>query len=310
MPADRDLLGRLRDGSDEGAVARLARLLVDDVLGTPVGELLDALRVADVLGEAVRAAASSDAAARHLVDRLEEARKELAEHRGPVGGLVPPALAEGARRLAQLPFSVRREAVLRVLDRPGFRQVVRAQLVQTLSEFGRKAASPVSDNALARGLGGLGKLAGQIAKPSPLGAIASAVSGEVERQVEKRANDFADSAVAGVVASIADQASDPGRAAQQAELRVEILEGVLALTGPDLSEVAKGTLDTGFEGDVKAALARIVGGEGARPLGEVLADLGLREAVEKHAARVLRARLAHVVAGDAFAAWLADLVKV
>jgi hypothetical protein len=287
---------------------------------------VDALRVADVLGEAVRAAASSDAAARHLVDRLEEARKELAGHRGPVGGLVPPALAEGARRLAQLPFSVRREAVLRVLDRPGFRQVVRAQLVQTLSEFGRKAASPVSDNALARGLGGLGKLAGQIAKPSPLGAIASAVSGEVERQVEKRANDFADSAVAGVVASIADQASDPGRAAQQAELRVEILEGVLALTGPDLSEVAKGTLDTqvtiargalgawvaspGFEGDVKAALARIVGGEGARPLGEVLADLGLREAVEKHAARVLRARLAHVVAGDAFAAWLADLVKV
>ncbi len=240
MPSASELLTRLRDPSDDGPSARLAALVVDDVLATPVARLVEPGLVVAAVRDSLRAWTSSDAAAASVVQRLEVARAWLSGHDGAVGDRVPTALRDGARTFVQLPMPARREAVLRLLDRPGVKQVIRAQLAQTLADFGRRAASPVSDNALARGLGGLGKLAGQIARPSPLGAIASAVSGEVERQVEKRASEFADTAVAGVLAGIAEQASDPARATQQAALRLELLDGLLALTGSDVAELARG----------------------------------------------------------------------
>jgi hypothetical protein len=325
MPTAAEILARLRDPSDEGAAARLAALVVDDVLGTPLAQVVDPAAVVEGLRELLRACTSSDAAASHVVARLEGGRAWLAARDGAVGDLVPAPVRDGLRSFVQLPMPARREAVMRLLDRQGFKQVIRAQLVQTLADFGRRAASPVSDNALARGLGGLGKLGGQIAGRSPLGAIASAVSGEVERQVEKRASDFADTAVAGVLAGIAEQASDPARAKQQAALRLELLEGLLALTGADLGELAHGSVpaqvatvrqalaawsaSAEFVRDVQAPLAWLVAQEGERPLGALLDDLAVREPVMLHARRVVRAHTAHLVASDAFVVWLGELAK-
>jgi hypothetical protein len=325
MPTSAELLARLRDPSEQGPAARLAGLVVDDVLATPVAQLVDPGLVVSALRESLRAFTSSDGAAAHVVARLEGARTALAGHDGAAGDLVPSPLREGLRRFVQLPMPARREAVLKLLDRQGIKQVIRAQLAQTLADFGRRAASPVSDNALARGLGGLGKLGGQIAGRSPLGAIASAVSGEVERQVEKRASDFADTAVAGVIAGIAEQASDPARATQQAALRLELLDGLLALTGADLGELARGSVQAqvatvrqalaawvasaDFARDVELPLAWLVALEGQRPLGEVLDDLALREPVRLHAQRAVRAGLARLAASDAFVAWLDALAK-
>ena len=230
-------------------------------------------------------------------------------------------MREGLRSFVQLPLPARRDVVLRLLDRPGIKQAIRAQLVQTLADFGRRVASPVSDNALARGLGGLGKLAGK----SPLGAIASAVSGEVERQVEKRATEFADTAVAEVLAGIADQASDPSRAAQQAALRLELVDGLLAVTGTDLGELARASLpgqvsavrsavaawvaSSDFDRDVEAPLSWVLAQEGERPLGALLEDFALRDPVRLHACQAVRAAVTRLVAGDAFVAWLEALAK-
>jgi hypothetical protein len=325
MPSASELLARLRDPSDDGPSARLAALVVDDVLATPLAQLLEPGLVVGALRDSLQACTASDDAAASVVQRLEDARAWLSGHDRPVGELVPPALREGLRSFVQLPMPARREAVLRLLDRQGVKQVIRAQLAQTLADFGRRAASPVSDNALARGLGGLGKLAGQIARPSPLGAIASAVSGEVERQVEKRASDFADTAVAGVLAGIAEQASDPSRAAQQAALRLELLDGLLALTGNDVGELARGSVpaqvatarkalaawvaSADFARDVEQPLAWIVAREGERPVGALLDDLAIRGPVRLHACGVVRAVLARLVGTDAFVAWLDELAK-
>jgi hypothetical protein len=325
MPTSAELLARLRDPSDEGAAARLAALLVDDALTQPLRQLVDPPLLVGALRDSLRACASSDAAAAHIVQRVETGRALLATSDRAVGELLPAALVQGARRFAQLPLHTRREAVLKLLDRQSFRQAIRGQLAQTLADFGRRAASPVSDNALARGLGGLGKLAGQIARPSPLGAIASAVSGEVERQVEKRASEFADTAVAGVLAGIAEQASDPARATQQAELRLELLEGVLALTGADLGELARGSVDAqvavvrealaawvaseSFDHDVELPLQALLAIEGERSLGALLDDLALREPMALHGRRFVRTALARLVGGDAFVAWLDELAK-
>ena len=315
-----ELLARLRDTSDDAPSARLAALLVEDTLARPVRELVDPTLVATAVQSALLAWTESEPGVAHVVARAERGRAMASVHDRPVSDLVPAAVQGGLRELVQLPFVARRGAVMKLLDRQSFRQLVRAQLVQTLVDFGRRAASPVSDNPIARGLGGLGKLAGQIAKPSGLSAIASAVSNEVERQVEKRANDFADTAVTGIISGIADQASDPSRAAQQAALRLELVEGVLALTGADLGELARGNLDRqvgvarkalaawaakgDLARDVEAPLRFIVEMEGARPLGALLGELGVLEPVSIHARAFVRAALARVVAGEAFVAWL------
>jgi hypothetical protein len=325
MPSAPELLARLRDPSDDGPSARLAALVVDHVLATPVGQLVDPGLVVGALRDSLQAWTASDEAAAHVVQRLEDAGAWLSGHDKAVGDLVPPPLREGLRSFVQLPMPARREAVLRLLDRQGVKQVIRAQLAQTLADFGRRAASPVSDNALARGLGGLGKLAGQIARPSPLGAIASAVSGEVERQVEKRASDFADTAVAGVLAGIAEQASDPARAAQQAALRLELLDGLLSLTGGDVSELARGGVpaqvatvrkalaawasSADFARDVEQPLASLLSREGERTVGAILDDLAIRGPVRLHACQVVRAAVARLVESDAFVAWLDELAK-
>jgi hypothetical protein len=325
MPSASELLARLRDPSDQGAAARLADLVVDDVLATPVGRLVDPSLVVTALRESLRAWSASAEAATQVLQRLETARAVVASHGQPLGERVPSALREGLRSLVQLPLPARRDMVLRLLDRPGIKQVIRAQLVQTLADFGRRVASPVSDNALARGLGGLGKLAGRVARPSPLGAIASAVSGEVERQVEKRATEFADTAVAEVLAGIADQASDPTRAAQQAALRLELVDGLLALTGTDVGELAGASLpgqvsavrnavavwvaSSDFDRDVETPLSWVLAQEGERPLGALLEDLALRDPVRLHACLAVRAAVTRLVAGDAFVAWLEALAK-
>jgi hypothetical protein len=320
MATAAELLARLRDPADDAPSARLAALLVEETLARPVRELVDPAVVAAAMQSTLLAWTASDPGVAHVVATAERVRAVVSAHDRPVSDVVPAAVQGGLREMAQLPFVARRDAVMKLLDRQSFRQLVRAQLVETLVDFGRRATSPVSDSPLARGLGGLGKLAGQIAKPSGLSAIASAVSGEVERQVEKRANDFADTAVAGIISGIADQASDPARSTQQAALRLELLEGVLALTGSEVGELAHGNLDrqvgvvrkalaawaTGGDlaRDVEGALRVILELEGARPLGDLLNVLGVRGPVSLHARAFVRAALARVVAAEAFAAWL------
>ncbi len=320
MTSPDELLARLRDGSDDSPSARLAALLVDDVLARPLHELVETTAIATATRDALLAWTASDAGAARVVADLERARTLAGAQRGPVGELLPVPVRVALRDLAKLPVVARRDAVLKLVDRPSLRQAIRGQLVRTLVDFGRKVSSPVSDNPIARGLGGLGKLAGQIAKPSPLGAIASAVSGEVERQIDKRASDFADTAVAGILSGIADQASDPANVASQAALRLELLEGLLGLTGADLGALAEGNVaeqvaiarralaawaaDPAFvatiEGPIQLALAL----EAARTIGDLLDGLGVRAAVTGHARGFVRRAIGHVVQTEAFATWL------
>ena len=192
------LLAKLRDPAADGAGTRLAEVLVADAMERTIGELVDVRFAAAALKDAVRAFAASDAAEARVARAMADGEKVLAAQKRPVGAAVPAALKKGARELAAVPQTPSRDVVFRLLDREPVKKLLRAQVIDTLVAFGRKAASPVADNPLARGLGGLGKLAmGQASKQGAFGALASAVSGEVERQVEKRATDFADTAVCG-----------------------------------------------------------------------------------------------------------------
>jgi hypothetical protein len=324
MADSADVLARLRSDSPDGPRAQLARLLVDDALARPVADLVDAKALAAAARDVLAALTASDAAEKAVVTRAEKVLAEVDAVKGPVAPLFPKALRDGARALAALPMTPKHDAVMGILDREPMRQLLRAQIVDTLVQFGRKAASPVADSPIAKGLGGIGKLASGLASASPLGRVASAVSGEVERQVEKRASDFADTAVAGVLEGIATQASDPARAKEQAALRVAILDGLLELAGTDYAELGRGHVaaqvttarkalaawaaDPGFAKDVTDAVERAVALEAGRTLGELLGELAIRDAVVAHARGIVDRELARLVGGEPFAGWLAGLL--
>jgi hypothetical protein len=326
MTEPADVLSRLRDSSPDGAADRLAALLVDEALDRPLRDVIDVAHAARAVREVVQALTASDGAAARITRDVERAIADVGADAGPLRARVPPALASGARAFLELPIAPQREAVLRLLDREPVRKLLRAQVIDTLIAFGKKAASPVSDSSLARGLGGLSKLAfGQLSsRPNPLGSIATAVSNEVEKQVERRAADFADTAVSGILEGIATQITDPSRAADQAAVRVALLEGALEITGAELAElgrpalgaqiaVARGALAAWasaptFAADVEAALAKQLAPDMDRTLGELLGDLGLRDVAAAHAREVVRAWVGRVAAAPAFERWLRELL--
>jgi hypothetical protein len=325
MADAKDALEKLRDPAPDGASACLAALLVEDALGRTLSELLDVRFVAGALREGLRAFAASDAAAARVIEAIGEGEKTLAAEKRTIGTRLPPSLRTGAHDFATVPATPPRDVVEKLLDREPLKKLLRAQVIDTLVAFGRRAASPVSDNAIARGLGGLSKLAlGQANKPSAFGAIANAVSGEVERQVEKRATDFADTAVAGILAGIAAQLSDPARAKEQAAMRLALLDGFLELTGAEVAQLGRGPLaervavarktlaawsaEATFEADVEALANAVLAKEAARPLGDVLADLGLKDVVSAKAKELVQRRVSTFVSGDAFAGWLGSLL--
>jgi hypothetical protein len=319
------VLAKLRDLSPEGAAARLAGLIVEDALGRTLGEVLDVKFAAGAAREVLRAFAASDAAAARVTDWIEEWERTLAAEKRPIGALVPASLKTGAHDFAALPVTPPADVIEKLLDREPLKKLLRAQVVDTLIAFGRKAASPVADSPIARGLGGLSKFAlGPSSKPSALGAIANAVSGEVERQVEKRASDFADTAVKGILDGISAQLSDPARAKDQAAMRLALLDGFLELTGAEVVQLGHGPVaarvavgrkalaawveDASFEADAEALVNAVAGKDLARTLGEILADLGVKEVVTAKAKEAVARRIAVLVGGDAFAAWLDDLL--
>jgi hypothetical protein len=326
MPDKTDVLARLRDPRPDGPADRLAALIVADVLGRSIRELVDAKAAAASLAEGIRALTASDAAEANVIAALEHGARELAAHNDPIETVIPDALQSGLRALVQLPAAPKREAIMKLLDREPIKKLLRAQVIDTLIAFGKKAASPVADSSIARGIGGLSKLAfGQLAsRPSPLGSIASAVSNEVERQMEKRATDFADTAVGGILEGLADQVSDPARAAEQAAVRLAVLEGILALTGADIAALGGGSIpgrvqaarksmkawaaSATFAADIEAGLALLLARDGDRSVREILTDLAIVDVVEARARTVVRERITAIAEGDAFATWLGELL--
>lgn len=320
-------LARLRDPGPDGASEKLAALIVDDVLGRKVKELVDPKHAAEALLDGIRAFVTSDAAEARVTSELERATKELAAQPGTIGSQIPAPLREGLRTLIQMRAEPQKEAILKLLDRDPVRAMLRAQVIDTLIQFGKKAASPVADNPIARGLGGLGKsMLGQIAsRPSPLGSLANAVSSEVERQVEKRATDFADTACDGILLGMATQVSDPARAKEQAAVRLALLDGFFEMTGADLADLTRADVgervkavrkalgawagEASFVADVEAIVTKAMAKDAERTLRDLLDDVAIADSVAKTARTVVRRRIDAIVGGDAFASWLGAVLS-
>ena len=316
---------KLRDDSDGGPLDRLAGLVVEQALDTLLVALVPPERLVRGAKLALAGWLRSEDAVPALTRAVAEIARRAAGDRRRLAAVLPSEFRQAARELARRPMVPDRQLVLTVLDRPPVRRLVRGLLLNALLDFGHQMSAPLG--GVAQGLGGLAKYAFDTAKlySGGIGAAVGAVSDEMERQLQKRAAEFADAGLAGVFAQIADAVSSPQRAAEAAELRVAVWEGVLELTLVQLSRELVGADVPGAAAIVRDALARwldspaadatlarwaeqLLAREGGRTLREVLHELGLVEAVRQLGREALRARMGAVVASDAFAAWLAALL--
>jgi hypothetical protein len=316
------LLAKLKS---PGPLEALAALAVDALLASPPRALLtdaEAVAWARRLASGWLEAPGAPAALGRVV---EEVANGLRKERRRLQDLAPGELLQAVRAVLERPFSPARATVLALLDREPIRELVRGILLETVLDFGRKASAPVA--GMARGLGALARKAGEsvASRSGTLGSLVGAVGSEVERQLEKRAQDFVDASLSQVFGQVADALCAPEQAEQARALRLAALDGVLDLTGAQLSrelinldvpgaaELLRGSLRRWLASPgADAALLRgarwALGLGGDRPVRARLEELGLLESARALAVEQATARTREVVASPAFEAWLAALM--
>ncbi|MBS2029240.1 MAG: hypothetical protein JST54_15160 [Deltaproteobacteria bacterium] len=298
----------------EGA-ALLAQRWTEDLLSRPVGELVDAKEAARAIHESLAAVAESESAQKHLLTRVELLAARFEKEKRPLKELVAPAFPAAALRLARRPHQPHRQLVLRMLDREPVRQLIRMLLLEALVDFGRRISAPISSSRVGKGLGALGSLAGAVGA-----GVLGAVGGELEKQVEKRAAEFADSALSKVLGRMVDLVTDPKHAAEQAELRATIAEGLLEVPAQELvvelrkanpetllAELRRATREFAEWPQARAELERelslALAPNDKVKLGALLDELGIRAPIE----RALNDVLAQRVRAFEWAALFAEL---
>lgn len=328
MNADQ-LLARLRDRDPEGPLARLADLAADELLDTPAGAILEPAATAEAIVALVRDHLGSTRSHRTLEARIERFLQRLEERGQTFLDLLPPELQGALSALAERPWAPDRDLIVAWLDRDPIRGLLRKLLQEALVAFGKRLRAPVAESRITRGLGELGRFArdATLGRAGTLGSLTAdlvgAVSGEVERQIERRAAEFADAAISGVIHRIAELLGDPDLADEQAALRQALLEGFLDLSTVQVAAEARridpaavGELirswtarwleRPGSEKELADAIATFLGDDAGKPLGDLLAELGVEELGRDLLATFIEERMRPIVDGDAFAAWLAE----
>lgn len=311
-----DMLKRLQDDSDGGPADRLAVLMLEQLFAARVDSLMDPAALSRGVRDALTGWLDSPEAPKTLEASLEAAIAEL-KSTEPLRDVVPKDVRDTLLSLAARPYSPDRRVVLKILDRGPMRELIRSLVTDTMSAYGARLSAPAA--SVTKGLGGLARFAADTVKQR--GGALGGLVGAVESQVEKRGGEFADSAISSVLNEIADAISDPKRAAEAAQLRVEAIKGAFELTPQQLArELINMDVPGGAEllrGGLKKWLSstegqkvfdRIAAGISVeKTVGEVLDGIGQRPAAISIGRALLRGRLKVLFASPEYATWFASL---
>jgi hypothetical protein len=320
------LLERLHDRDENGPLSQLARLAVDAWLAAPVSGWMSEATLAKLLRSGLEGWLETPSALGTITAWVESAVNRLQADERTLNEAFPPSWTNAVREVVERPLSPDRQLVLKILQQPALRELIRALLLQVVLDFGRKWSAPVA--GVAKGLGSLAKLALETTKSRTggLGSLVGAVSGEVERQLETRSVEFVDVALTKVIDQLADVLSNPRRAAEAAALRGALLDGVLQLKGPQLArelmnsdvaggaELVRGGLrewlkEPRADHDLASAARFLLGANGERPVKALLDELGLSETARAHAVPFLVDQMRTVVGHPGFEPWLEALLQ-
>lgn len=230
--------------------ARLSDVILEAWLKESVGALFPPELVAKVLREAALFHLRSAHAEDSMVVVIAAAQRYLANlgegfSAGPGQARLRDALPKEVlallRALLSLPYTPNRAWLVGILSREPFRRLNREIMLGTLLDYSRRLRTTVADGGLGKGLGALGRLAGEAVKKSTsaLGSIApgmtSAIQDEFEQKMQRRTAEFAEGAVDEMVQRVATTLTDPLRAAEHTELKLALLDFVLDLRGAEVA---------------------------------------------------------------------------
>lgn len=317
-------LDRLR-APDGRALADLARLVVEETTATPLKQLASPRWLAGQLTAALEAGTRGDLL-RHWVDRRISSERERwsKEERTP-RAFVPSEAEEPLRKLLGRPYAPNEALMLRIVDQPAIRNLLRVVLTDTVSGF-RKRAQDL-DSGL---FGGLGKRAaargrglfGNVGRN--LGGMAEhlveAVRDEVDGALEGRVKDFVQGAVSEAVRKTAQHLSDPSHSQQFAEMRLAILDVLLdtpirelaneadKLKPEDAIDVVVAAVRSAVSADdfverAEERIGKLMEEAGDGTFGAWLDEIGLRAVWTETTTDLVAERLRAVVTTEGFVTW-------
>lgn len=317
-------LRRLR-APDRAALEALAALVVDETTRAPMKTLATPRWLAGQVIAALEAAVRGDRMRDWAKRRLHVEQSKLETESRTLRDVLPGEALPPLRQLLGRTYVPNEPLLLRILDQPAMRGLVRTVLADTVTRF-RKRVSEVDSGLLggigkraaARGRGLLGNFGGMAEN------LVEAVKEEVDHAMEGRVRDFLTAATGEALKNVSRYLADPGHAPQFGEMRLAVLDVILDTPIRELVEEAdklepeaamdvvvaalRSTLaDPGFRPRVEARIGEILDEAGDGTLGDWLEEVGLHEVWRATTTELVRDRLAAVVHGEPFAAWWAGL---
>jgi hypothetical protein len=322
-------LARLRD-PDGAALRALARMVVEEATETPVRALARPDWIAGQIETALEAVSRGDGPRDKLVAQIVRVRRQAIDDHRPLRTWFPSEVDAPLRQMLSRPWSPDRALVSRIIDQEAVRTLVRDVLRDALIRFSKRLRSDrlsrLGSKAAERSRGLLGRMAGN-SLPN-LGGLAENLVGtvaeEVEHQLEARVDEFVRGATGEAIEAIAAHLASPKHARAYADLRVEVLDVLLASTASTVAKEAEKLAPEELVDVVLAAVrsevrapdfrarteervAAALESAGEQSLGALLDELGLREVWTETTCTLVTARLSAVVVTDAFAAWWSEL---
>lgn len=320
----RRALGRLRD-ADGAALTSLARMVVDEATATPIATIATPRWIAGQLATALEAGTRGDMMREWVERRIASERERWGAQTRPLRDFVPEEANGPLRELLGRAYAPDEGLMLRIVDQPAIRSMVRVVLTDTVTRFRRRLSE--WDSGL---LGGIGKraakrgrgLLGNVGRN--LGGMAEnlvdVVREEVDGAFEGRVTEFVTGATTEAVRTIARYAADPGHAAQFGELRLAILDVVLDTPIRELATEAdklkpetavdivvaavRSAIDQeDFVDRAESRIQKVLAEAGDGTLGAWLEEVGLREVWADTTTELVADRLQAVVRTESFERW-------
>ncbi|MEZ4238119.1 MAG: hypothetical protein R3F59_18625 [Myxococcota bacterium] len=300
-------------------------MVVEQTTETPLATIATPRWIAGQLAAALEAGTRGDLLRGWVDRRIASERDRWGEEERSLRAFVPDEAQEPLRELLGRAYAPDEQLILRIVDQPAIRGMVKVVLTDTVTRFRRRLSEwdsgefgGIGRRAAARGrglLGNVGKNLGGMAEN-----LVDAVREEVDGALEGRVTEFVTGATTEAVRTIARYAADPRHAAQFGELRLAILDVVLdtpirELAGeadklkPEqavdvvVAAVRAAVSDDAFVEQTEERVAKILEEAGDGTLGAWLDEVGLREVWTDTTTELVSDRLRAVVGTERFEAW-------
>ena len=321
MDAD-TLVRKLREEPEH--LRSLVTLAVDDLLETPVEELVDPQWLGERLTKGFRASARDPQTKDWIRARVQDARKRLDQESGPLLYRVPTELVSPVKDLLRRPYEPDPVILRALIDHRATRALFRDVLTHTITDYAKSVKMPEGASSAIKSTGlGRSRLA---AWAGAAKVAAEMVGSEVEKRLEGRVQKYVDEAIGKAIELTVQHACDPKNTPAFADMRADAVDVLLAFPVETWKkELDKEDLD-GLIDDLHRALDAIVHSEAfeeqvvsvlqlsvdegrGQTARAFLAGSGLEDTWRDSLEQILNERAGAFVQTSAFEGWLTQLMS-